>query len=186
MRDLHSLDNDVKMYFALNNALLDVSIAVWDAKRTYDAIRPASAIRSYYSGQTIQGFGGPGQGITSIDAAKWRSFIPTPPHPEYPSGHSAFSSACAEILKRFTGSDTFSKSVTFPAGSSRYDPGASPAGDTVIQWQTFSEVADDAGLSRRVGGIHNEEADFRSRTIGRQVAGTVWDRYTQLLKGSGQ
>ena len=186
LRDLHSLDEDVKMYFVMNNALLDVSISVWDAKRTYDAIRPSSAIHFYYGGQTIRGFAGAGQGIGDIDGANWRSWIVTAPHPEYPSGHSAFSSACAEILKRFTGSDTYLKSLTFPAGSSRVDPGASPAGDTTIQWQTFSEIADDAGMSRRLGGIHNEEADFRSRTIGRQVAGSVWDRYAKLINGSVQ
>ncbi len=184
LRDLHSLDDDVKMYFVLNNALLDVSIAVWDTKRTYDAIRPMSAIRYYYAGQTIQGFGGAGVGITAIDGANWRSWITTAPHPEYPSGHSAFSSACAEVLKRFTGSDAFIKKVMFTAGSSKVDPGASPAAEVTMQWQTFSEVADDAGVSRRVGGIHNEEADFRSRTIGRQVAGTVWERYAQLVKGA--
>jgi hypothetical protein len=186
LRDLHSLDDDVKMYFVMNNALLDVSISVWDAKRLYDAIRPRSAIHFYYTGQQIQGFAGPGQGITAIDGGDWRSWITTAPHPEYPSGHSAFSSACAEILKRFTGSDAFNKSVTFAAGTSKVDPGASPAADTTLRWQTFSEVADDAGMSRRVGGIHNEEADFRSRTIGRQVALSVWDRYTRLINGSGQ
>jgi hypothetical protein len=39
------------------------------------------------------------------------------------------------------------------------------------------EVADDTGYSRRAGGIHNDEADYRFGTIGRQVAGVAWDRY---------
>jgi hypothetical protein len=31
-RDRHTLDDDVKMFFALGNALLDASIAAWDCK----------------------------------------------------------------------------------------------------------------------------------------------------------
>ncbi|MGD1702225.1 hypothetical protein, partial [Dapis sp. BLCC M229] len=38
---------------------------------------------------------------------------PSPPFAEYVSGHSTFSSAAAEILQRFTGSDDFGGSVTF-------------------------------------------------------------------------
>jgi hypothetical protein len=29
-RDRHTIDEDAKMFFALTNALLDASIAVWD------------------------------------------------------------------------------------------------------------------------------------------------------------
>jgi hypothetical protein len=37
-RDQHTLDQDIKMFFALNTAILDASVAVWDAKRYYDSI----------------------------------------------------------------------------------------------------------------------------------------------------
>ena len=36
-RDGHAIDDDVKMFFALDNALLDASIAVWECKRFYDS-----------------------------------------------------------------------------------------------------------------------------------------------------
>jgi hypothetical protein len=185
-RDQHDLDADVKMFLALNAALHDVSVAVWDAKRVYDYVRPVSAIRQFYRGQTIQGWAGKGKGITSIDGGEWQSWIATPPHPEFPSGHSAYSNAAAEILRRFTGSDTFVKKVVFAPGSSRFDPGASPEKETALEWQTFSEIAEDAAWSRRAGGIHFDEADFRSRVLGRSVAGVAWDRYQQLLNGAGQ
>jgi hypothetical protein len=184
LRDQNDLDKDVKMFFALNAALHDVSVAVWDAKRTYDYIRPISAIRYFFKGQTIQGWAGKGRGIASIDGSEWQSWIATPPHPEFPSGHSAYSNAAAEILRRFTGSDTFVKQVKFAAGSSRFDPGTSPSADTTLDWQTFSEVAEDAAVSRRVAGIHYDEADFRSRVLGRSVAAQAWDRAQQLIKGT--
>jgi len=44
-RDHHTLDDDVKMFFALSNAMLDASIEVWDCKRHYDSVRPISQIR---------------------------------------------------------------------------------------------------------------------------------------------
>ena len=183
-RDQHDLDKDTKMFFVLNAALHDVSVSVWDAKREYDYVRPVSAIRYFYRGTSINGWAGPGRGIASIDGSEWRSWIPTPPHPEFPSGHSAYSNAAAEILRRFTGSDTFVKQVVFAPGSSRFDPGASPEKETTLDWQTFSEIAEDAAWSRRVGGIHFDEADFRSRHLGRSVAGVAWQRYENLLGGT--
>jgi hypothetical protein len=78
------------------------------------------------------------------------------------------------------------KKVVFAAGSSRIDPGASPTKETSLEWQTFSEIAEDAAWSRRAAGIHNDEADFRSRVLGRGVAGVVWDRYVQLINGGAQ
>jgi hypothetical protein len=182
-RNLNDLDTDVKMYFVLNAGLFDVSVAVWDAKRTYDAIRPQSAIRFFYQGKQITGFSAGAKGMASIDGSEWRSWITTAPHPEFPSGHSAFSSSSAEILRRITGSDSFAWKLTFAAGSSKVQPGTAPAKETTMEYLTFSEIADDAGYSRRVGGIHNEEADFRSRTIGRQVAGVGWEKFLQLTSG---
>lgn len=41
-RDGNSIDDDAKMFFALSNALLDASIAVWDCKRVFDSVRPIS------------------------------------------------------------------------------------------------------------------------------------------------
>ncbi len=116
-RDSHTLDDDIKMFFVLNNVELDASIAIWEEKRYYDAIRPVSAVRYWYKGTTLKGWTGVvGQGITNIDGSAWTSWIPTPAHPEYPSGHSGFSSSAADILRKFTGSDTYDKSLVFKAG----------------------------------------------------------------------
>jgi hypothetical protein len=52
-RDHHTLDDDVKMFFALTNAMLDAGIAAWDAKRTYDSVRPVTAIAVLYRGKTF-------------------------------------------------------------------------------------------------------------------------------------
>ena len=43
-RDHHTVDQDVKMFFAMTNAVLDASISSWDAKRAFDYVRPVTAI----------------------------------------------------------------------------------------------------------------------------------------------
>ena len=58
-RDSHDLDRDVKLFFVLNNALMDCSITAWDVKRYYDSVRPISAIRFLYAGKEVQAWGGP-------------------------------------------------------------------------------------------------------------------------------
>jgi hypothetical protein len=122
-----------------------------------------------------------------MDGATWFPYqpttFPTPPFPEYSSGHSNFSAAGAEILKRFTHSDRFGASVTLRAGSSRVEPGAVPASDLTLSWPTFSEAADQAGISRRYGGIHFEQGDLDARSTGRRVARRVWDKANDYWEG---
>ena len=81
-RDHHSLDDDVKMFFALSNALMDADIAAWDAKRYYDSVRPATAIPLLFRGKTIKTWGGPGKGIVQVDGGQWLPYqsaaLPTP------------------------------------------------------------------------------------------------------------
>jgi hypothetical protein len=66
-RDHHSLDDDVKMFFALSNAIFDAGIAAWDMKRAYDSVRPATAIPFLFRGHRIRAWGGPGQGTVEMD-----------------------------------------------------------------------------------------------------------------------
>ena len=53
LRDRHDVSEDVRLFFALNAALLDAGIAAWDAKLRYDYIRPITAIRYLFSGDQV-------------------------------------------------------------------------------------------------------------------------------------
>ncbi|MFO1350534.1 MAG: vanadium-dependent haloperoxidase [Gammaproteobacteria bacterium] len=189
-RDQHSLDDDVKMYFALNGALLDAGIATWDAKRHYDYVRPVSAIHHLYYDRQIHGWGGRNRGVQTIFGQDWQPYqqqiLVTPPFPEYVSGHSAFSAAAATVLALYSGSDRCFDGVThlavdtdrdgqpdllgqyrFRKGKSFYESG--PAADVVLRWDTLKEAADQAGYSRRLGGIHFQDGDLRGREMGRKI-----------------
>src|SRR3984893_14328064 len=156
----HGLDAEVKLFFALTNTIFDASICCWDNKRAFDSVRPITAIRYLFRGRHVRAWGGPYRGTQLINGEDWFPYqattFPTPPFPEYSSGHSTFSAAGAEILRLFTGSERFGGSVTFAAGSSKFETGAVPAHDVTLNWSTFKEAAEQAGMSRRYGGIHFE------------------------------
>ena len=176
----HGLEQDVKLFFALTNAIADAGCCAWDNKRSFNSVRPITAIRTLFRGQSVRAWAGPSQGTKVIDGAAWFPYqpttFPTPPFPEYSSGHSNFSAAGAEILKLFTGSDRFGGSTVFRAGSSKVEPGAVPSNDVTLAWATFSHAANQAGLSRRYGGIHFEQGDLDARATGRIAARKVWEK----------
>jgi hypothetical protein len=182
------IERDVKLFFALTNAIFAAGCCAWDNKRAFDSVRPITAIRYLFRGQPVRAWAGPYLGTTLIDGASWFPYqltsFPTPPFPEYSSGHSTFSAAGATILKLFTHSDRFGASTTLHAGGSRIEPGAVPAHDVTLSWATFSEAADQAGLSRRYGGIHFEQGDLDGRAVGRIAARLAWRKAREYWEGS--
>ncbi|MBC7684998.1 MAG: phosphatase PAP2 family protein [Bdellovibrionales bacterium] len=188
-RDNHTEEADIKMFFALSNALFDAGIAAWDAKRCYDSARPITAIRYLYSGQVVQSYGpdGPSGALRAVAGEQWvpfqQSFNPTPSHPEFVSGHSTYSAASAAALRLFTGSDAFSYRVTLNARSLLYDPSL-PVRDVTLAWDTFSAAATQAGISRVYGGIHFPCSDLAGRALGEQVGVTVFAKAQAYWLGS--
>jgi hypothetical protein len=188
LRDHHDLDADVKLFFMVANAVFDAGIAAWDAKRAYNSVRPVTAIHYLFKGKQIKSWAGPYLGTQVIDGRNWLPYqavtVVTPPFPEYISGHSTFSAAAAEVLKRFTGNDVLKASYTQKAGTSRFETGVLPTTDITLSWATFSDAADQAGLSRRYGGIHFEPGDMVGRHVGRLVGTQVWNKALSYIHGT--
>jgi hypothetical protein len=162
----HTLGQDAKLFFALNTALLDAGIVAWDAKRAYNSMRPITAVRWLNEGKTIRAWK-PNQGTVNMNGTEWRPFLPTPPFAEYTSGHSTFSNAAAEVLRSFTGTDSFSFSATVPAGSipTSIESGM-PTKTITLSWSSFTDLAASASLSRQIGGIHFQDGDLHARATG--------------------
>lgn len=110
-----------------------------------------------------------------------RKTFNTPAFPGYISGHSTFSRAAAEVLARITGSPYFPggfHSHVIGANTLQIDKGPSAA--VQLQWCSYYDAADQAGQSRRYGGIHPTEDDFHGRHIGSiagQSAFTLAEKY---------
>jgi hypothetical protein len=51
-----------------------------------------------------------------------------------------------------------------------------PANRVTLSWTTFAEAANEAGMSRRYGGIHFELGDLAGRLTGRLTAAQAWRR----------
>jgi PAP2 superfamily len=186
-RDHHTLDDDVKMFFVLSNAVFDAGIAAWDAKRAFDSVRPVTAIPFLFRSKTIRSWGGPGRGTVEMDGSQWIPYqepsFPTPPFPDYVSGHSAYSAAAAAILELWTRNSRFRDSVTLPVGSSKIEPGITPTRTITLYWETFGDAANEAGMSRRYGGIHFRAADLTGRLLGKMVAAQAWSEAQDYFEG---
>ncbi len=202
-RDRHSIDQDVKLYFAVANTALDTFIACWDVKRYYDSSRPWTLVRHYYKGETIKGWAGPGKGVTTIPAEQWHPYSPrifvTPPFPGYTSGHATVSGGCAKTLELFTGSDKFGEVEKRKAGSlteEGYDckfmqmvDGKLPKDlkltcDVALKLPTFTATAEMAALSRLWGGYHIRSDNEAGLKHGQQVAKYLWPIFQAHFDGT--
>ena len=76
--------------------------------------------------------------------------------------------------------------VTVAAGSSPIEPGVAPSEDVTLMWKTFSEAADQAGLSRRFGGIHFRDGDIEGRHLGRRLGEQAWTKATTYFVGTAR
>jgi hypothetical protein len=176
IRDKHTLDQDVKMYFYNQITAMDAFIACWDSKMFYDYARPYALVHEFYKDKEITGWGGPEEGMIKMKGQSWRPYSPDtflcPPFPGYVSGHSAVSAACAEALKLFTGSDEFGSEV-------KLIPGILTEPDRVgeevtLKFPTFSAAAEMAGISRVLGGYHIQADNIAGLELGRNVARENW------------
>jgi hypothetical protein len=112
-----------------------------------------------------------GNAATGGDPA-WQPLVPTPPHPEYPSGHTANSGAMAAVLSLIFGDRPgFEIEATSPQNVG-----------FVRQWQTFSEGVQEVIDARVFSGIHFRTADEVGARLGRQVARFVMTHALRPVK----
>jgi hypothetical protein len=133
----------VYSYTTVSFALMDAFIACWDAKYTFNLVRPETVINKY------------------IDP-NWKPFLQTPPFPEYTSGHSIISTAAATVLEHI-----FGKQTAFRDSTER------PWGFPDRSFESPRQAADEAGMSRFYGGIHYLPSIFVAREQGEHVGNYV-------------
>jgi hypothetical protein len=176
-RDGYNLGENAKLFFVLNAAMHDAAINVWYVKLLFNSARPISAIRFLFQDELVEAWGGPCQGTQTILGQNFQPYIATPPFPEYSSGHSAFSAAAAKVLTEFTGSPCYGGFVIISKGSSEIEPNCNvPSHNVILRWKTFKEAADQAGMSRRYGGIHFKQGDLESRKLGRKIGQQAFEK----------
>lgn len=141
------LDN-ARLFAHLNIAQADAGIMAWETKFTYNQERPISAIHNANTDGNAQTIGDP----------NWQSFLPTPPFPDYISGHSTFGAAAATVLTSYFGN-------RYPVTISSQE-----ISGTYRSFSSFQSAAAENGISRIYGGIHVPAANTDGLSVGEQVA----------------
>jgi hypothetical protein len=129
----NTLEQNARLFALLNIALADAAIVSWDCKYVFNFWRPITAIQLAEMD---------GNADTAADRT-WTPLLPTPPFPEYTSGHSTFSGAAAAILAQFYGTDE----IPFTVGTDDLP-------SIYRHYERFSDAAHESGISRIYGGIH--------------------------------
>jgi len=129
-------------------ALHDAGVVVWNGKYQFNVERPETYIR-----QKIN--------------PNWRSLHETPSFPAYPSGHSAFGAAAAEVLTDALGSKF---QMTDRTHEKRPEFASTPR-----SYGSFSEMAQENAASRVLLGVHYRmdcvEGVRLGKIIGQRTAG---------------
>jgi hypothetical protein len=154
----NTLEQNARLFALLNLALADAAICAWDAKYAFNFWRPVTAIR----------FGDTDGNDDTDGDPLWSSFIPTPPFPDYISGHSTFSGAASRVLARFYGRDD----IAFVTGSDAL-PGVTRS------FAGFAAAAAEAGVSRIYGGIHYGSANQDGLAAGAAVGDFTFENFLQ-------
>jgi membrane-associated phospholipid phosphatase len=198
------LDDDVKLFFAASNAILDASIATWQAKYLYDYVRPITAIRALgdtpisawrpRSLPAVLAYSTPAAttdatkdsvavpaGIGEVHASDWEPYLPTPPFPAYVSGHSAFTATWARVMELATGKPDFNFRKTV---RHLYVEQRELAQSVTLSYPTFASAAEASGLSRIWAGVHWPADNERGQELGRKVGENVWQRAQQFILGT--
>jgi hypothetical protein len=152
---------NARLFGLLNLALADGYISSFETKAHYNFWRPVTAIQ----------LGDSDGNADTVGDATWTSLVPTPPITDHDSAHSVEGGAAAEVLKRFFENDHVgfnTCSLTLPAGST-----CTSAAPVFRSYTSFSQAAEENGLSRILVGFHFrravEEGIAHGRKIGRRA-----------------
>ena len=138
-----SADETVEAYALTSIAIADAFIGCWKEKFRSMVVRPITFVNR------------------AIDP-RWQTMFPTPPFPEYPSGHSTLSGAAATVLIGLFGDSTAW------TDSTQADIGAPPR-----SFRNFSHALDEVAVSRVYGGIHYMPAVINGKVQGQCIGQRV-------------
>lgn len=188
------LKESVALIGGIGFCMFHSGVCAWGIKYKYNQARPIQAIRRDYLGQQV--FEPINE--TLVDGGVWLPYqqpiLYTPPFPDYVSGHSTFSMACATFFQMILGSDTipmnadidcsYFKQISevfdpldgttllsalyLPPQCSLVDPNL-PMVPIYLNWNSWVGLAQEIGISRVTGGIHWENSNLGGLVVGAWV-----------------
>ena len=190
---------NVTMYSLLDMAIhmFEGSRITWRLKKYWMQARPIQEIRYRYAGQKVKTWNG------EIDGSQWTPYqasnFVSPPFPDFTSGHSNFTKGFALVMNKWFPikhnstfvknkivydnlqlmSPLFKTTQSAAYGDFVISPGSStiqqniPDNVEMLQFNTWDDIADSAGMSRLYGGIHTISAHTASQTVAVQIDGFI-------------
>ncbi|CAL8465033.1 g4568 [Coccomyxa elongata] len=149
-----SLLDTAELFARLGAAQFDSNVVTWYMKYDHLFWRPVTAIRR-------------GDAKHPADPS-WTPLLGTPPHPEYPSGHTTTAGASGQVLARWFRTDN----MTFTVGTEIPAKKLAPR-----TYNSFSDVTREIAWSRVYGGIHYLHSGFDGQGLGEKVGETVYDNF---------
>lgn len=172
------------LLFAVSRAVSDAGAVAWGIKYDLDSVRPFTAINQLFFGSLAPDWQGDDLAQTD-DREGWNPYQLrrnyTPSFPDIVSGHSAFSASSAVVLRGMLGGNYYPKqSELFRSrfsGASGFD-GVEANGNEqrFLQWDYFSEQAEEAGFSRMLGGIHMASGNLEGLKLGVEIGHRILQR----------
>jgi hypothetical protein len=153
-----TLQQTADLFARLGAAQADASVVAWNVKHGALFWRPVTALRRAAARNGSAAAAAAGLNAT----ADWEPLLKTPPHPEYPSGHSVTAGASAAVLEDAFGTDA----VTFTTNTAA--PGFKPR-----TYASLHASVDEVGDSRVWGGVHYNASVEAGRDIGYRVGRDV-------------
>ena len=183
---------DVLNYvLALTAGDYDACILAWKEKVKYDLVRPTTWIQTEMGDVDFTTYAGPYEGVKTIPGKNFQSYVSVMPHSEYISGSGCICQALMELTDGWmvlhdpnTDPSTFSIALpTIAQGSSRTEPGVTPAQDITKVLQNMQELRDICGQSRLDGGMHFTAAVTASYELCEGVGKTASEYAFALFNG---
>jgi hypothetical protein len=138
-----TLDMAALTYVKVGLAQCDAGIILFTDKYKFNLIRPVTYIHAY------------------IDP-NWTSYVPTPNHPEFPSGHSTTGGAVITMMSQIFGENFHITLHTYDYLN--YPPRT---------YNSFTQLLNEISDSRLLGGLHYRATLDKSMDQGRKIAQNI-------------
>jgi hypothetical protein len=141
-----SLDMAALTYVKVGLGIHEATIVLFTNKYQFNLIRPVTYIRTYIN-------------------PNWSTYIPTPNHPEFPSGHSTTGGAALTMMSKIFGED-------FHITLHTYDYLNYPS----RSYTSFTQLSNEISDSRFYGGLHYRATLEKSTEQGKKVAQNILNK----------
>ena len=199
----YSYQDMVKYYFILSASMFQAGICVWNIKFDLFEQRPIQYIRGSMSEVEIKNYFFPDITTSKLWLPYQKRTFVTPPFPDFVSGHSSFSSSACEVFTRTIGDCMLTQNLQVEGSKlvvlsslfkTYYDKimsltcinvypktsdvvSTDPTKMINLQFNTWNNMAIQAGESRIYGGIHIASSNYTGMIVCKKICADLFEHF---------